>query len=117
MGAKCDLFSSGCDLRSCFQLLFGRVRGGGGGGEGLSSSAHIDPATYWGWMWVYLTAMVYALGNGAFISVDYALALDTLPDVSRATQSLGRHQHSFSVLSMRIFTVLVGVFALWTRQE
>ncbi|CAD7930110.1 unnamed protein product [Amoebophrya sp. A25] len=42
-----------------------------------------------GWCYIFLTAMVYALGNGAFIAVDCALALDTLPNKENATTKLG----------------------------
>ncbi|CAD7923498.1 unnamed protein product [Amoebophrya sp. A120] len=42
-----------------------------------------------GWGYIFATAMVYALGNGAFSAVDYALALDTLPNKNAATQNLG----------------------------
>eukprot|EP01054_Gregarina_sp_Poly1_P000630 Gregarina_sp_Poly_1__629@NODE_114_length_13862_cov_162_782240_g101_i0_p3_GENE_NODE_114_length_13862_cov_162_782240_g101_i0NODE_114_length_13862_cov_162_782240_g101_i0_p3_ORF_typecomplete_len539_score54_05MFS_2/PF13347_6/1_8e15MFS_1/PF07690_16/5_3e06MFS_1/PF07690_16/6_3e10MFS_1_like/PF12832_7/0_0011TRI12/PF06609_13/21TRI12/PF06609_13/0_028_NODE_114_length_13862_cov_162_782240_g101_i07542370 len=38
---------------------------------------------------VWLSAVVYGLGNGCFLAVDYSIALTTLPDKSQAAQSLG----------------------------
>eukprot|EP01053_Blabericola_migrator_P003948 Blabericola_migrator_1__3947@NODE_219_length_11213_cov_124_951821_g186_i0_p2_GENE_NODE_219_length_11213_cov_124_951821_g186_i0NODE_219_length_11213_cov_124_951821_g186_i0_p2_ORF_typecomplete_len509_score55_10MFS_1/PF07690_16/1_9e12MFS_1/PF07690_16/4_7e09MFS_2/PF13347_6/6_3e18MFS_2/PF13347_6/4_5e02ATG22/PF11700_8/1_2e10MFS_1_like/PF12832_7/5_3e06TRI12/PF06609_13/7_6e02TRI12/PF06609_13/0_0031TRI12/PF06609_13/9_9e02BT1/PF03092_16/0_026BT1/PF03092_16/9_7e02BT1/PF03092_16/5_3e02BT1/PF03092_16/1_5e02_ len=38
---------------------------------------------------VWFAAVVYGIGNGCFLSVDYSIALTTLPDKSQAAQSLG----------------------------
>eukprot|EP00392_Amoebophrya_sp_AT5.2_P005404 g5413.t1 len=42
-----------------------------------------------GWAYIFVTAMVYAVGNGSFAAVDYALALDTIPDKGATVQNLG----------------------------
>lgn len=38
---------------------------------------------------VWFSAVVYGIGNGCFLAVDYSIALTTLPDKSKAAQSLG----------------------------
>jgi MFS family permease len=38
---------------------------------------------------VLMLGFLYGFGNGTFLSVDYALAVDVLPDKSRAAQDLG----------------------------
>eukprot|EP00397_Hematodinium_sp_SG-2012_P011988 GEMP01012143.1.p1 GENE.GEMP01012143.1~~GEMP01012143.1.p1 ORF type:complete len:479 (+),score=69.10 GEMP01012143.1:237-1673(+) len=38
---------------------------------------------------LFFLMMVYGFGNGAFLSVDYALALDCIPDRSKTAQALG----------------------------
>eukprot|EP01055_Gregarina_sp_Pseudo9_P005556 Gregarina_sp_Pseudo_9__5555@NODE_73_length_4587_cov_88_906113_g67_i0_p1_GENE_NODE_73_length_4587_cov_88_906113_g67_i0NODE_73_length_4587_cov_88_906113_g67_i0_p1_ORF_typecomplete_len602_score192_35MFS_2/PF13347_6/3e10MFS_2/PF13347_6/5_4e07MFS_1/PF07690_16/4_2e02MFS_1/PF07690_16/0_0014MFS_1/PF07690_16/3_7e09_NODE_73_length_4587_cov_88_906113_g67_i017533558 len=38
---------------------------------------------------VWFAAIVYGVGNGCFLAVDYSIALTTLPDKSQAAQSLG----------------------------
>jgi len=38
---------------------------------------------------MYLCMVIYGCGNGAFLSVDYAIALDCLPDKTQTAQALG----------------------------
>ena len=38
---------------------------------------------------IFWFSVVYGLGNGMFLSVDYALACDTLPSLESAAQGLG----------------------------
>ena len=39
--------------------------------------------------WILILGFVYGAGNGAFLTVDYALAVDTLPDKDSAARDLG----------------------------
>ena len=38
---------------------------------------------------MYFFAVVYGVGNGCYLSVDYALALDCLPNAETVGQDLG----------------------------
>jgi len=39
--------------------------------------------------WILAIGFVYGMGNGSFLTVDYALAVDTLPDKKSAAKDLG----------------------------
>jgi len=39
--------------------------------------------------WILTIGFVYGMGNGSFLTVDYALAVDTLPDKKAAAKDLG----------------------------
>ena len=49
------------------------------GGFGLLENAH----------WIFLFGMLYGVGYGAYLSVDWALALDAIPDLSNVARDLG----------------------------
>ena len=49
------------------------------GGFGLYSNMH----------WIFLFAILYGVGYGAYLSVDWALALDAIPDLSNVARDLG----------------------------
>ena len=49
------------------------------GGFGLMENLH----------WIFLFAILYGLGYGAYLSVDWALALDAIPDLSNVARDLG----------------------------
>ncbi|KAH0476179.1 MAG: hypothetical protein KVP17_004392 [Porospora cf. gigantea B] len=46
-------------------------------------------AKSFGFYYILLWSVVYGAGNGAFLSVDYALAMQTLPDKDAPAQALG----------------------------
>ncbi len=49
------------------------------GGFGLLENMH----------WIFVFAMLYGVGWGAYLSVDWALALDSIPDLSNVARDLG----------------------------
>ncbi len=49
------------------------------GGFGLMENVH----------WIFLFAILYGVGYGAYLSVDWALALDSIPDLSNVARDLG----------------------------
>ncbi len=49
------------------------------GGFGLMENVH----------WIFLFAILYGVGYGAYLSVDWALALDAIPDLSNVARDLG----------------------------
>ncbi|KAH0472393.1 MAG: uncharacterized protein KVP18_001026 [Porospora cf. gigantea A] len=66
--------------------------------------------------WILSVSVLYGAGNGCFLSVDYALAIETLPDKLRPAQALGIWGVS-GFIGSAIGPLLWGIFLALDRAD